>query len=221
MPGAAVPGAEGRRLSRAATMPTLMGRPASAGSPSVRSPSSPMFPPTPPRDATRGQSLSTAEAASLEALRQRLAAGCALSAPQLSLFKQLAATAAYQQVQARLPARRQLSRAGSVGRGLGGATQQRMRRAQSAGFLRSAPEPRLRRAASAGMAAGMRAISEARGGEEGGVGGEGAAGEAEAAARVAARLAAMAAEGEAEGEGEGGEYDGPPAGMDDPEEQAP
>ena len=190
MPGAAVPGAEGRRLSRAATMPTLMGRPASSGSPSVRSPSSPMFPPTPPRDATRGQSLSTAEAASLEALRQRLAAGCALSSAQLSLFKQLAAAAAYQQVQARLPARRQLSRGASVGRGLGGATQQRMRRAQSAGFLRSAPEPRLRRAASAGMggvSAGMRAISEARGGEEGGVGGEGAAGEAEAAARVAAR----------------------------------
>ena len=97
-------GAAGRTLNRAATMPALMpalvgSRPASAGYGS--SPSSPM-PGTPPRDAPRGQTLSAAEAASLEALRQRLAAGCALSAPQLSLFKQLAATAAYRQVQARV-----------------------------------------------------------------------------------------------------------------------
>ena len=103
-------GAAGRTLNRAATMPALMpalvgSRPASAGygSPASAgygsSPSSPM-PGTPPRDAPRGQTLSAAEAASLEALRQRLAAGCALSAPQLSLFKQLAATAAYRQVQA-------------------------------------------------------------------------------------------------------------------------
>lgn len=57
--------------------------------------------------------LSVHEAATLEELRQRLANGFSLSAEQLSAFKQLAATAAYRQVQARLPM-------GRVGRERGG-----------------------------------------------------------------------------------------------------